>query len=599
MTQQSPGGESGALEAFGGAAQIVPSSTEPERERLSWEDAWNPDSRARALALWNHGKDPAPTPTPTGGTHTGETNGPWLDAMLAGSLVDVSSAVKGTRNATLNGVAYRAGRYVAGGHLDRQTVEDQLVGAALVAGLPEAEARKSARSGLTGGALAPADPPAPNMPAPQVIEVTAEGVVSLDLDDRLANDELRKLRARHRARELFDAERQPAAEPFDLGTLADVLARPAPPAARIGRLIPWEASTLVVAERKAGKTTLILNMSRSLLTGEPFLGDLEVRPLAGSVALLNFEVSGAQVARWAQDVGVPPDRLVLANLRGRRNPLGNAEDSARLAAALKARQVEAVIVDPFGRAFTGKNQNDAGEVGPWLVDLDRFARSDVGALDLILCAHAGWNAERSRGSSALEDWPDSIINLTRDDSDTGGGRRYLRALGRDVDLEEDCLDFDPDTRRLTLSGAGDRRKAAAARHVGELIPHLLRIVDEQPGLSGYRLAEALRTAGIPHQRGEHSKALAQAVDVGWLRVEPGKRNAKHYYATDLPRHTPDLPQRGTSRPTPTTLIEVGVGREGRSGVDVPQACGICGQPLAAVHVAEGFQTCPACDLVTR
>ena len=109
-------------------------------------------------------------------------------------------------------------------------------------------------------------------------ELTA-GDAPTGLHDRLVADELRKLRAREGARAIFDAERRPPAEPFDLGTLTEVLRRPAPPAARIASLIPWEASTLVVAERKAGKTTLVLNMARALLTGEPFLGALEVRYL--------------------------------------------------------------------------------------------------------------------------------------------------------------------------------------------------------------------------------------------------------------------------------------------------------------------------------
>ena len=46
---------------------------------------------------------------------------------------------------------------------------------------------------------------------------------------------------------------------------------------------------------------------------------------------------------------------------------------------------------------------------------------------LILTAHAGWNGERTRGASALEDWADVVITLVRDpDNDQV---RYLRAEG--------------------------------------------------------------------------------------------------------------------------------------------------------------------------
>lgn len=359
---------------------------------------------------------------------------------------------------------------------------------------------------------------------------------AVDLHERLVADELRKLRARQRARDIFDAERRPAAEPFDIGTLADVLARPAPPRARIDRLIPWEASTLVVAERKAGKTTLVLNAARSLLTGEPFLGDLEVRKVDGTVALLNFEVSGAQIARWARDVAVPHDKLVLVNLRGRSNPFGDTRETRRLAAALRLHSVETLIVDPFGRAFTGRNQNDAGEVAPWLVQLDQFARTQVGALDLILCAHAGWNAERSRGSSALEDWPDSIINLTRDTTDDDG-RRYLRALGRDIDLDEDALDFDHDTRTLTLARSGGRKHVASTRQDAEIRAQIIDTLQGHPdGLSGNQLAHAVGRKDVAF-----TKARDTMVALGdILRVSRGGRGGGSRYLINP--NVPNLPK---------------------------------------------------------
>src|SRR5699024_1771239 len=132
---------------------------------------------------------------------------------------------------------------------------------------------------------------------------------------------------------------------------------------------------------KTGKTTLNLNYARSLITGEPFLDHYMVSPLAGRVAFLNFEVSGRALARWADEVGVPRDRMLMVNLRGRRNPFVHPEDRARLAELLRRYETEALIVDPFGRAYSGLSQNDSGEVQAWLTELDRFTR-EVGASDL-------------------------------------------------------------------------------------------------------------------------------------------------------------------------------------------------------------------------
>ena len=66
---------------------------------------------------------------------------------------------------------------------------------------------------------------------------------------------------------------------------------------------------------------------------------------------------------------IPQDQLYLINLRARANRLATEQDRAALAALLRSRGTEAIIYDPFGRAYTGKSQNDPGEVGAWLLNL--------------------------------------------------------------------------------------------------------------------------------------------------------------------------------------------------------------------------------------
>jgi RecA-family ATPase len=184
---------------------------------------------------------------------------------------------------------------------------------------------------------------------------------------------------------------------FDAGTLKEILSRPPGPAARVNGLIPANSSTVVVAQRKAGKTTFLLNLAKSLVTGDEFLDGLGVVPITGSVGFLNYEVNGEKLATWAQEIGVPGDRFFMVNLRGRRNPLNHPEDRPDLAAMLRDQNVETLVVDTFARAFTGTDQNNASEVGSFLSDLDKFARTEVGATDLMLSIHAGWEGNRSRG----------------------------------------------------------------------------------------------------------------------------------------------------------------------------------------------------------
>lgn len=410
---------------------------------------------------------------------------------------------------------------------------------------------------------------------PPWVEDEDQARAELELEDRLAfnrevSDELRRLRVRDAAREAHRRQTEPEAPPFDAGTLGELLARPAEPEARVEGLIPWESSSLLTAMRKTGKTTMSLNLARSLLTGEDFLGRFGVRKLAGNIGLLNYEVSGGMIARWADDHGVDRDRLYVVNLRGRRNPLAHPEDREQLAGALRAHDVEAMIVDPFGRAYTGASQNDSGEVGAWLANLDRFARGEVGALDLLLTAHAGWNGERTRGASALEDWADVILTLTRDQDDES--QRFLRAMGRLGDLDEDRLDFDPFERRLTLAGVGSRKKVKEDGRNAELAVLVVRAAYLQPGLNGRELVEAVRGMddAPTFQDRDVSKAATYAERQGLLRIEnAGKGKPKRHYATDL--GTPSNPVQtpsGTDTPTPSTPSIYGRGGgRGTSDVD--------------------------------
>lgn len=371
--------------------------------------------------------------------------------------------------------------------------------------------------------------------------------------DALALDnEVRAQRIRKQAAAVVAAELAGEAPPFDADLLADVLGRPAEAPHRVDGLIPSQAGTLVVAQRKTGKTTLELNLARSLIGGEDFLGRFPVRAITGRVGLLNYEVSAGQLARWAHEAGVPPDRLYLVNLRGRRNPLGNPDDREQLAEHLRAHEVESLIVDPFGRAFVGKSQNDSGEVGAWLANLDRWARGDCGVADVILTAHAGWEGERTRGASALEDWADSIVTLVRDKDDEQV--RYLRAEGRDVLVDEDRLNFDTTTRTLTLAGAGSRKQATKTRNVDDLVPAVVSAVNVAPGITGYKLTRALRDAGLSFNNGDELAAARVAVERGQITVEVGARNAKRYHPTpDLP-DLPALPCEGRETTSLTSPI---------------------------------------------
>ncbi|MGH3245187.1 MAG: bifunctional DNA primase/polymerase, partial [Trebonia sp.] len=76
-------------------------------------------------------------------------------AALRAETSRVAAAAPGTRNDTLNRAAFSLGQLVTAGWLPPLPVITSLIGAATHAGLPEAEAIRTVRSGMAGGARKP------------------------------------------------------------------------------------------------------------------------------------------------------------------------------------------------------------------------------------------------------------------------------------------------------------------------------------------------------------------------------------------------------------------------------------------------------------
>ena len=84
----------------------------------------------------------------------GDVSG-YAAGAMRNELGRLADAAKGTRNATLNSVAYRLGRLVGAGVIDREWVEDALLFQGVRIGLGEAECVATIRSGLNAGELRP------------------------------------------------------------------------------------------------------------------------------------------------------------------------------------------------------------------------------------------------------------------------------------------------------------------------------------------------------------------------------------------------------------------------------------------------------------
>lgn len=366
--------------------------------------------------------------------------------------------------------------------------------------------------------------------------------------------ELTRHRARELARELLEGDH--AAEPY--GAIASTMPEPADDPARFDGLLYIGGRLVLVAPRKAGKTTTALNLAVSAISGAPFLGRFHTTPIDGRVAWLNYELSPRMATTWYRNVGIPADRLYLVNLRGRENPLATRRGRERLADELRDASVELLLVDPWAKAFDGDNLNDTTQAVQWCARLDVVATS-AGVSEVVVLNHTGHDQTRGRNSTALEDWADTIAHLSTDDHG-----RYFRAIGRDVEFPEERLDYDQAARRLVLTGTS-RKAARVEQHLDELTTMVVDAVGARDGMNVRELEDALRDAGARFTRGDGGKASQLAEERGLIRVELGPRGARLHYKPDPSRPFPTVPAGSVTTP-PDPLIREG----GRSGVGQDQ-----------------------------
>jgi hypothetical protein len=228
-----------------------------------------------------------------------------------------------------------------------------------------------------------------------------------------------------------------------------------------GGLWPTDGMVLLAAQAKAGKTTLVLNILYSLVTGERLMDKFPVQRLGphDHVGVLNMEVSENQYKSWLQGRGVPNSyQLTIANLRGKAASVNLLDPEARgeFVKKLCAEDINILIVDPIGPILrvNGIDENDSVRVGQ-LLDSFNNLRDVTPLKDILIVHHGGHDVANqknrpgiSRGASAWNDIPDALWSYFKPDDES----RIFKATGRDVDLEETTVLYDKATRKLT---AGD------------------------------------------------------------------------------------------------------------------------------------------------
>ncbi|MDA2950391.1 MAG: AAA family ATPase [Actinomycetota bacterium] len=348
-------------------------------------------------------------------------------------------------------------------------------------------------------------------------------------DEFEIEQQLRLLRIRNEAKQRLERELQPQIELPPISSLTELLSEPDEPAAyRIDKLALEGARVLLSAQYKAGKTTLVLNLIRSLADGDPFLGRFDVTARAQRIVLIDDELDRNTLRRWLREQGIVNTGAVVdvINLRGRLASFNLMDDRCREQWIRRLADLgcDYLILDCLRPVLDTFGLDENRDAGKFLVQFDTLLNS-AGISNAALVQHMGHTGERSRGDSRLQDWPDAIWRLVRESEDPTSAR-FFSAYGRDVDVAEGRLNHD--NRRLTFV-AGNRDDAKTEAAVIAVL--VLLSVDAVKGGNGFSSSAIEKDLGGDHTQKSIRAALKKLVQRGRVTVTPGARNAKLHTVT--------------------------------------------------------------------
>jgi hypothetical protein len=276
----------------------------------------------------------------------------------------------------------------------------------------------------------------------------------------------------------------------------------------------------ITGQYKAGKTMFGINLIRSLVDGEPFLGEFKVPRMTGDAAVgfWSLEMASSDLDEYIDPIGLESGhRLVVLSGRGYGINLLTDVGKAWTINWLRDQGVFTWVVDSHARIcrMAGVDENDNGQVLDLLHRFDEI-KEQAGIGELYYLAHTGRGEmmegrERARGATVLDDWADVRWVLTRD-----GTMRFLAVEGRRVkDLTATSLIFDKETGRMTL-GTTDK---FGAKNDG-LIDLISALVLASPGdLNKTNLKK--RVAEVAPEGMKNAvmitDAIAEAIECGFIK----------------------------------------------------------------------------------
>jgi hypothetical protein len=320
-----------------------------------------------------------------------------------------------------------------------------------------AEARKAITSAITAYYLDEANELDRQGRAEEALELMGRAAGVFDINvatfehERAVQNQVRKLSQAREAATRVEASSM-LRQPVKYYNGPQIAGLPVTQDWRIRDLIATGANIMLNAQAKSGKSTMVINILHSLVTGEDFLGVMEVQK-ARKITVVDFEMPVSTSKRWLREAGVLGyTEVEYAFLTGRAGDFFVDNEKTRSELAQGLRGTEVLIIDPLGPllAAHGFDENSNSDMRRILSGLAALkAEANIG--ELIVVHHAGHAAaNRARGASVLGDWPDAMLNILLPKEE--GGKRSLHARGRDVAGVWD-MNYDKVTHRLTHTHA--------------------------------------------------------------------------------------------------------------------------------------------------
>lgn len=329
--------------------------------------------------------------------------------------------------------------------------------------------------------------------------------------------ELRNLDAKQWARHTMFATEWSPPEVTTMGTF--LRQRPSEEPQLVDTLIGAKHNVLLAAQYKAGKTTLALNLVKSLVHGEDFLGQPTKLESSASIAWFNAEMDVLDFYEYAKPLGIPDnDRIPLVHLRGSKLPLLDDRIRDWTVRMLHDNNVKVWVIDSWRRVLTwsGVKENDNDEVSAILTHIEQI-KLDAGVDVVVMLAHFGRKehedgAEHVRGASDFDAWVDTRWLLTKEN-----GGRFLKTESRTMrDMEETQLTFDQETHRISL-GVGNRKQQRYSTRMDVVV----RIVTETPRMNKTELVEAIKGTGEVTNQSEIYSLVTAALRANKIHLRQG------------------------------------------------------------------------------